>query len=332
MAAWLGRAEPLGDLLCRLVFLGSKPLRWQTAPRWRHRLSPGAVARQSRSASDHLGALALGPPKPDRPSPWTRARRQSGDILSQERVTIGPDDAAIPYRRSTETARSQIVRWPPTSPTGGPNAGRRTPARANAWRKRVGRSTAGSIGACRPPPTTTWCGLDHPMSARIATGGTANARSGGRNRPTRGGGQSRAGQGVLARDGHAVVVKCGDAGRCLVEHDLDPLPQPEITYDARILAVAPTPTTKPWAAAARCCATAPKAMKFTGSSRRGWTCWAVFLSQMSASPGAKRNRRRRQGLWLCRCSCVGISRRIPDTVPQAKTNRGPGPHRALSRA
>lgn len=150
----------------------------------------------------------------------------SGDILSQERVPIGPDDdAASLYRRLTETARGQIVRLAADLAAGRAERRPQDPARANAWRKRGPldgridwRMSADAIhnlvrALARPyvGAHCDWQGRACKVWRTQPAGAAAANLEPGK---------------VLARDGHAVVVKCGDAALRLVEHDLDPLPQP----------------------------------------------------------------------------------------------------------
>lgn len=150
----------------------------------------------------------------------------SGDILSQERVAIGSDDdAATLYQRLTETARDQIARLAVDLAAGRAERRPQDLARANAWRKRGPldgridwRMSAEAVhnlvrGLTRPyvGAHCDWRGRACKVWRTQSAGAAAINLEPGK---------------VLARDGRAVVIKCGDAALRLVEHELDPLPQP----------------------------------------------------------------------------------------------------------
>lgn len=150
----------------------------------------------------------------------------SGDILSQERVSIDPDDdAATLYRRLTETARGQIVRLAADLAASRAERRPQDPARASVWRKRGPldgridwRMSAAAVhnlvrALARPyvGAHCDWQGRACKIWRTQPAGAAAPNLEPGK---------------VLARDGGTIVVKCGDAALRLVEHDLDPLPQP----------------------------------------------------------------------------------------------------------
>lgn len=224
MAAWLAERSPQA-IFCVGWSSLLKPPVLKTAPQGVIGYHP-ALLPANRGRHPIIWALALGLAETGSTFFAMDEGADSGDILSQERVTIGPDDdAATLYRRLTETARSQIVRLAADLADGWAERRPQDPARANAWRKRGPldgridwRMSATAVHNLVRALTHPYVGAHCDWRDREckvwqtqpAGAAAANLEPGK----------------VLARDGHAVVVKCGDAALRLVEHDLDPLPQP----------------------------------------------------------------------------------------------------------
>lgn len=224
MAAWLADRRP-EVIFCVGWSSLLKPPVLKVAARGVVGYHP-ALLPANRGRHPIVWALALGLPETGSTFFVMDEGADSGDILSQERIAIGSDDdAASLYRRLTETARSQIVRLAADLAAGRAEHRPQDPARANAWRKRGPldgridwRMSAGAVhnlvrALTRPyvGAHCDWQGRERKVWRTEPAGAAAPNLEPGK---------------VLARDGRVIVVKCGDAALRLVEHEIDPLPQP----------------------------------------------------------------------------------------------------------
>jgi methionyl-tRNA formyltransferase len=152
----------------------------------------------------------------------------SGPILDQETVSIGPDDdAGRLYARLVHVAIQQVDVLTASLASGEYRAVPQNHQLANYWRKRTvadgqidwrmsARSIHNTVRALSPPypgAHCRWQGRDAKIwrTRLIEVSATDNNREPGA---------------VLGSTSKEVTVKCGEGAIELVEHDLDPLPQP----------------------------------------------------------------------------------------------------------
>ena len=224
MAAWLAERQP-DVIFCVGWSSLLKPPVLKAAPQGVVGYHP-TLLPANRGRHPIIWALALGLTETGSTFFAMDEGADSGDILSQERIVIGPDDdAATLYRRLTETARGQIVRIATGLAAGRAERRPQDHALANAWRKRgpldgridwrMSAVAAHNLVRALTHPYVgahcDWQGRECKIWRTQPAGAAAANLEPGK---------------VLARVGRAVVVKCGDAALRLIEHDLDPLPQP----------------------------------------------------------------------------------------------------------
>lgn len=185
-----------------------------------------ALLPQNRGRHPIIWALVLGLEETGSTFFYMDEGADSGDIVSQRRLRIGPDDdAGSLYRRMTETALAQLDELLPLLASGSAPRTRQNPMRANTWRKRSAadgridwrmpaRGVHNLVRALAPPyPGATvrrgesdqivWrTSLEHDDAPPNAEPGR-----------------------VLAVRGPEILVKTGDGVIALTQHEIDPMPQ-----------------------------------------------------------------------------------------------------------
>ena len=185
-----------------------------------------ALLPQNRGRHPIIWALALGLEETGSTFFCMDEGVDSGDILSQRRIPIGPDgDAGTLYRRMTETALAQLDELLPRLADGTASRTPQDPTVANTWRKRSAadgridwrmpaRGVHNLVRALAPPypGATVRRGEKDYIVWRTRLDGAGAPRN------------AEPGKVLAVHDGE-IVAKAGDGAVTLTRHEIEPLPR-----------------------------------------------------------------------------------------------------------
>jgi methionyl-tRNA formyltransferase len=184
-----------------------------------------AFLPQNRGRHPIIWALALGLDETGSTFFYMDEGADSGDIISQRRIAIGPDDdAGILYRRMIETALAQLDDFLPYLADGAAPRLPQDRSAANSWRRRT--AADGRIDWRMPAR-----GIHNLVRALAAPYPGATVRRGDRDQivwrtriESAGGPRNIEPGKVLAVDDRKIVVRAADGAVALIHHELDPVP------------------------------------------------------------------------------------------------------------